>query len=217
VEASDLRLLVDKFATSSANLHDLMHVTVFVLMYAAFLRFDDAAEISVHEDLLVICPTHVDIFLPRSKTDQYMEGTWVTVARSNGPYCPVGLLERLLRAGQYVRKPADESVDVGPLLRAVAPGGQRLKQLTGTISQPVRSLAYSTLLQRCKTMCTAAGISKTITMHSFRIGGASQAAAAGVADRIFKKHGRWQSEVVKDNYVRETYDNMLLISQALGL
>ena len=35
-------------------------------------------------------------------------------------------------------------------------------------------------------------------LHSLRAGGASAAANAGVADRLFKRHGRWHSENAKD-------------------
>lgn len=40
-------------------------------------------------------------------------------------------------------------------------------------------------------------------LHSFRSGGATAAALSGVPDRVFKKHGRWKSDMAKDRYVRE--------------
>jgi hypothetical protein len=36
-----------------------------------------------------------------------------------------------------------------------------------------------------------------------RSGGATAAAAAGIDDRLFKKHGRWKSDKAKDGYVKE--------------
>ena len=39
--------------------------------------------------------------------------------------------------------------------------------------------------------------------------GASAAAAVGVPDRLFKKHGRWRSDTAKDGYVKESLDNMM--------
>ena len=54
-------------------------------------------------------------------------------------------------------------------------------------------------------------------MFSLRSGGASQAAKAGVPDRLFKRHGRWKSENAKDGYVKERVPNLLSVSQSLGL
>jgi hypothetical protein len=54
-------------------------------------------------------------------------------------------------------------------------------------------------------------------VHSLRAGGATQAASAGVPERLFKRHGRWKSETAKDGYVKESLDNLLSVSQSLGL
>lgn len=217
IEAADMRALIDMFAAPTANLRDLMHVTVFALMYSAFLRFDDASQICVHHEMLVFNEDHVQVFLPKSKTDQYMDGAWVVVAKTKGKYCAVALLQRLLQEGGYKLVPAQETEDVGPLLRALAPGSHRLKQVTAPLTNPIPALAYTTLLKHCKEMCAAAGVKKTIGLHSFRIGGATAAAATGVPDRIFKRHGRWKTESAKDGYVRETLESALLVSQALAL
>ena len=51
-------------------------------------------------------------------------------------------------------------------------------------------------------------------LHSLRAGGAS---AAGVEDRLFKRHGRWRSENAKDGYVKDSYESRLSVSLNLGL
>lgn len=217
VDANDVRALVDAHAGPSAALREVMHVTVFALMYAGFLRYDDAARISVHRDLLKVHDSHVEFFLGGSKVDKYYAGSWVVVAASGSNYCPVRLLRRLLAMGQYVTTPRSDDEDVGPLLRAVGPGGTSLRQLVGTVSNPIRALSRTALLESCQQMCEAAGIRKAISLHSFRIGGATDAAAAGVPDRLFKKHGRWATESAKDRYVREQLDERLQVSRALAL
>lgn len=58
---------------------------------------------------------------------------------------------------------------------------------------------------------------KKFGLHSLRSGGATAAAAAGVNDRIFKKHGRWKSETAKDGYVREKLSEKLSVSSNLGI
>ena len=54
-------------------------------------------------------------------------------------------------------------------------------------------------------------------LHSLRSGGATAAANSGVADRLFKRHGRWKSELAKDGYVKDSLCNRLQVSKGLGL
>ena len=54
-------------------------------------------------------------------------------------------------------------------------------------------------------------------MHSFRAGGATAAANAGVPDRLFKRHGRWRSESAKDGYVKDSVKARLSVSKRLNL
>eukprot|EP00057_Strongylocentrotus_purpuratus_P014686 XP_011669160.1 PREDICTED: uncharacterized protein LOC105440556 [Strongylocentrotus purpuratus] len=54
-------------------------------------------------------------------------------------------------------------------------------------------------------------------LHSLRAGGASAAAAIGISDRLFKKHGRWKSDSAKDGYVEESLKNQLSGSLNLGI
>jgi len=216
VTAADIRRLVDKYGKRRALLRDLMHVTAFSLMYAAFLRFDDLCQITVHEDALVFRDDHLAIFVPKSKTDQQGEGRWVVVAKGQGEYCPVGLLDRLLRKGEYITRPRSPDEDVGPLVRAVDKSGMKLRQVTA-VGALVPPLSYTTLLERCKTMCKEAGITTAITLHSFRIGGATAAAAAGVEHQAIKEHGRWRSDSSKDRYVRGDIEGALEVSRALAL
>ena len=48
-----MRLLLDAFGNKHSSLiMDIMHVTALLLMFAGCLRFDDMAEVSVHQDLM---------------------------------------------------------------------------------------------------------------------------------------------------------------------
>ena len=40
-------------------------------------------------------------------------------------------------------------------------------------------------------------------LHCLRTGGVTAAANANVPDRLFKRHGRWRSEVTKDGHVKD--------------
>ena len=53
--------------------------------------------------------------------------------------------------------------------------------------------------------------------HSLRAGGASAAANAGVADRVFQRHGRWKSVSAKNGYINDKLESRLPVSQRLGI
>ena len=80
-----------------------------------------------------------------------------------------------------------------------------------------KSMTYKAARLELKHFSSLIGINKDYTWHSFRHGGASQAAAGGVPDRLFKKHGRWRSEKAKDGYVHESVEELLSVSQTLKL
>ena len=54
---------------------------------------------------------------------------------------------------------------------------------------------------------------KRFGMHSLRSG----ATNLGVKDRLFRKHGRWKLEKVKDGYTHEILPNKLIVTKSLGL
>jgi hypothetical protein len=53
--------------------------------------------------------------------------------------------------------------------------------------------------------------------HSGRRGGATRAANVDVPDRLFKEHGAWRSERVKDGYVVSGLQAHLSVTANLGL
>ena len=57
------------------------------------------------------------------------------------------------------------------------------------------SLSYTRMRELFLAKLKDLGVdSSKFGLHSLRVGGASAAANAGVADRLFKRHGRWRSE-----------------------
>ena len=49
-----------------------------------------------------------------------------------------------------------------------------------------------------------------------RAGGTTSAASAKTPDRLFKRHGHWASEDIKDGYVKDDFNSLLLLTQSLG-
>ena len=58
---------------------------------------------------------------------------------------------------------------------------------------------------------------KKFGLYSLRSGGASAAVNLGVNDILFKKHGMWKSDKVKNSYVLKDIESKLSVSRNLGL
>ncbi|XP_062583387.1 uncharacterized protein LOC134245140 [Saccostrea cucullata] len=65
--------------------------------------------------------------------------------------------------------------------------------------------------------CVTSKAENAAKQYSLRSGGATSAAAAGVSDRLFKKHGRWRSDNSKDGYVKENQNEKLSVTKNLGI
>jgi hypothetical protein len=141
------------------------------------LRYDDAACILVHKDLLqFISVSRTDtrddgvvLFLHSSKTDQTGAGAWVAIGATRGRFCPVRLLRDLLCLGRYVRD--HPSADVGPLLRDVKLKYQPhrhhiLQQVTAPLAQPIPALSYTSFLLSIQHFVEEAGIPKHVSLHA---------------------------------------------------
>jgi integrase len=180
-----------------------MKLSAVVLCYVGFLRFSDLIIVQWHE--IRFLPSHMELFLEKSKTDQYRVGRWVFIARVGGVYCHVSLIEHLLRRGKY------ETLGPGPLIRSTTIF--RSQQLLRA-SQP----CYSTVLSWFKEAALRLGLDPAVFgTHSGRRGGATRAANVDVPDRLFKEHGAWRSERAKDGYVASSLQARLSVTADMGL
>ena len=167
-----------------------------------FFRFSELSHIKACDVKFFL--SYASIFLESSKTDQFLDGAWIVIARSDLPTCPVKALEAYISAVQI-----DLSEDL-PLFRALASPQSKEK---------VRSQGIS--FTRARELVTDAfkgltDVSK-LSLHSLRAGGATSASCAGIPDRLFKNHGRWASENAKDGYVKDDFNSRLLVTRSLGL
>ncbi|GAQ81226.1 reverse transcriptase [Klebsormidium nitens] len=48
------------------------------------------------QSIKFVAQSHMELFIPDSKTDQYRRGETIYIARLGGPFCPVSLVQRLL-------------------------------------------------------------------------------------------------------------------------
>ena len=107
------------------------------------------------------------------------------ITRTGTATCPVKMMERYYELGEIAH---DSSL---PLFRGVTRTrhGQRLR-VAG-------SLSYTRMRELFLAKLGELGLDASkFGLHSLHAGGATAAANAGVADRLFKPHGRWWSVVV---------------------
>ena len=198
-----LKVLVEsKITDKCPSVSDLRSVALWLIGYAGFFRFSELCHIKACD--VKIFPSYVSIFLESSKTDQFRDGAWIIIARSDLPTCPVKALEEYISAAEI-----DLSEDL-PLFRALATPRSKVKVRSQGISYTrVRELIKDAFKE-------ITDVSKII-VHSLRAGGATAAANAGIPDRLFKRHGRWASENAKDGYVKDDFNARLSVSRFLGI
>ena len=105
-----------------------------------------------------------------SKTDPFRRGFSIFLGKTDSDVCPVAALLSYL---------AKRGLAPGPLFRL-------------DDGRPLTRLA---LVSEVRAALTVAGIDPApYSGHSFRIGAATSAAAAGVEDAVIKTLGRWRSD-----------------------
>lgn len=175
------------------NLAFYDHLMLWAAILVAFFGFLRSKELLAltHGDLRRI-PEGYQVAIKASKTDPFRTGSTVKVGIStDGTLCAVGALDRLLQASTTTQGPLFHFQNGTPLSR------QRLNTL-------VRSLAARSRVPPGR-----------YSSHSFRIGAASTAAAAGLPDWKIQALGRWSSDCYR-RYVRLPHSDSSQIASILA-
>ncbi|XP_076100861.1 uncharacterized protein LOC143070462 [Mytilus galloprovincialis] len=177
-----------------------------LISYAGFLRFSEMVNLKRSD--LKFSDSHVSLFITKSKTDHYREGTQVLIARTDTQTCSVSMLEKYLLLSNIDASSSDYIFRSMYLCKKSK--SYKLRGLKPLSYTRVRAIILSAL--------ESIGLDKSkFGLHSLRSGGATAAASAGIQDRLFKKHGRWASDKAKDGYVRENIKEKLTVSKSLGI
>ena len=180
-------------------------LSMCLLAFASFLRYDELSrlrccDVELKED-------HIVLHIQSSKTDQFRQGASVVIARSEVPgICPV------VRLQEYIKLAGIDLSLSERLLRgiSVSAAGEKLRK-SG-------SLSYTRMRELVLQKFGQLGYDpSSFGLHSFRAGGATFAANAGVPDRLFKRHGRWKSETAKDGYIQDSLEARLEVTKKLKL
>ena len=73
-----------------SSLTDVSNTVLIVLAFVAFLSFDEVTNIHVKD--ISFKESHLEIAIPKAKTDQLRQGESIVIASTGGNTCPVGLL-----------------------------------------------------------------------------------------------------------------------------
>lgn len=136
-------------------------------------------------------PRMVNLRLRHSKTDQFGEGVTISLARNDSDLCPVAAVLAYIA------------------VRASTPGPLLMLENGTFLSKRAFGLKFQAAL-------IAAGIDFThYKGHSFRIGAATTAAAAGIPDSTIQMLGRWSSNAFQV-YIRTPSAELARIATSLS-
>ena len=171
-----LQQLLENLLRSPMKHDDKMMISAAMLVaFFGFLRVSEYTSeyVKSYDPQFTLCwedvtvhPFVAYIHLKSSKTDPFREGVTVRVASNGTPLCPVAALSR------YMNSNSSKS---GPLFKF---SGGRFLTRKG--------------LMRILNLIKPEGI-KNMSTHSFRIGAATTAAAAGYPKWAIQALGRWSS------------------------
>ena len=201
-----IRTLVTKYGGKNSTIPDLRFLLTCLLGLTGFLRTDELLDFKLKH--IKIQESHLDIVIPKSKTDQHREGHVVYISRIKSECCPVKYLEVYLQKALLYVSNDKES----PLICRI------FKTKSGHKISKTKGISYSRIREIFKGYISEITTTPEIFgLHSLRSGGASAAANNGISDRLISKQGRWSSEKARNGYIKDSVVKRLTVSNMLGL
>ena len=205
--SQNLKDLLSHIGGYDAPLPDFRNFTMMLLCFAGFLRFSEASNLKSNQ--VEFTETYLKLFISQSKTDIYRDGHYCYIARTSTDTCPVKCLE------YYMERCRLSFATEEFIFR---PATYYKSKVSYSLRRANRPISYSAARDRILKLLGQIGLNiKDFGLHSLRSGGASAAANHGVKDRLFKRHGRWKSESVKDGYIKDDLKELLSVTSNLGL
>ena len=199
-----LKCMFDKFYCVG-SVYNQRLICACLLAYAGFLRISEL--LNLRRCDIQFFRSHASVFIQKSKTDIYRDGNWLIISRTGTSLCPVKNLELFL---EWSCVKEDSDLFIFCTLMKVKDGyvfRPSNKPLSYTRMRELFIEAFSPFVSDIK----------SYGLHSLRSGGATAAANLGVPDRLFKRHGRWRSDMSKDGYVKDNLFKRMLVSKNLGI
>jgi len=201
---TDIMVEVCKKFKTSSSLIDLRDLTLMAVSYAGFLRFDEAVSLKRRD--IKFDAGHMELFIEKSKTDQFRDGNKVFVASGRTAACPVTLMKNYLdriSAEQewFIFRPAYKG------------------KVTTSLIKKNKKLSYTRARECIKKKLQSVDEARNLNigLHSFRAGGATAAANNHADERLLQKHGRWSAAASKNRYIKDDVGRSLEVSKLLRL
>ena len=200
-----IKSLVNKFGGRNASLPDLRFLLTCLIGFSGFLRIEELLSIEIKH--LRISESHLEILVPKSKTEQHREEHIVYISWISSECCPVKFLEYLQKTNIEISKDGET-----PLIGRIFKSKKRHK-----ISQ-TQWISYLRIRDVFKDYINdiTANLEK-YGLHSLWAGKDSTAGSNVVTDRVVSKQGWWSSEKVKNGYIKGSVNTRLSVSKMLGL
>lgn len=196
--------MCDKYKGSN-DLSILRDLCYIVISFAGLLRFSEVVALKASN--FKFLRSHCEIYIEKSKCDQYRDGHKIVLAHGKTSACPVSNTKKYFKAAKI-----EEGSEVY-IFRKISKSRGKQKLIVG------KHVCYSTMrkaiVTRLKSVRGNEGLD--IGLHSLRASGATAAVKAGVSERCLKRHGRWKSDSAKDRYVEDSLAARLAVSGSMNL
>ena len=146
------------------------------------------------------------IRVPERKNDKYRQGHTVSIVRSNKSTCPVSITEKLLRI-----LPQSKNKNLTMVRRIIkSKSCERFHEELG--------VSYSTIKDEFKKFLGdfVDNIDK-FDLHSLKSGAASNPGCRSLSGDLIDKHAGWRSSSSKNRYIKYNKNDLLIITESLGL
>ena len=188
----------------TSDLFILRDLAMIIVSYCGFLRYDELSNVRC-KDVELVSNSHVEIYIVKSKTDQYREGDRVLLSKLDSESCPYNCLSRYISLANIDSKSSDFLFKALYKTKSGVGFRKKCQKLSYTRTREL-------LITRLREVCGGFNLG----LHSLRAGGATAAANAGVNDRCWRRHGRWKRDAAH-GYVKDKLADRLSVSQNLGL
>ena len=203
ISADSIKLLFSKYENNT-DLFVMRDLTMIIIAFAAFLRYDELSQLKCND--LTFSEGFARIIIPKSKNDQYRDGSEILLSELDSIACPVKALRKYIEVSN-VNLHSNDYLFKGMYRNSKGVGlRKQQKKLSYTRTREI-------LISRLREVVSS---KFNLGLHSLRAGGATAAANSGVNDRCWRRHGRWRSDAA-NGYIKDTLASRLSVSKSLGL
>ena len=204
ISTEHLISLCDKY-TSSDDLIDIRDLTMILLGFAGFLRFDEINNLMFKD--IHFEEEHIEINIRKSKTDQFRSGNKVFIAKGATSACAYTMLRR------YVTKCGKETMSDSYLFKPLFKSKGKCNLIHKN-----KKLSYTRTRECILNKLKMVAPELNLGTHSLRASGITTVANKdSVNERCLMRHGRWKTETSKNMYVEDSIAKKLKVTQELNL